>query len=300
MELKQLEHFVAAAEEGSFTAAARRTNIVQSGLSMSVRALEDELGTPLFIRHSRRVTLTAAGHAFLPEARRALTAVQTARAAVSGTQGLTRGELSIGISQVPPPVDRLVGVITEFRRAHPGVCVAIQQDSSAGTLERVVRGDVDLGLCSLTSTPHHSLSTIVLATSDLHLACARGHRFATRDIVTLEEIAEEPFVDMHIGWAARAAVDWAFESAGLDRRRVCEVNDVTLLARLVEQGLGVSIIPLIARAFSGDVAYVPVHGALPPWRLAATFVGPEPSNVAAKELLRMLRRDDIWMSAPLK
>ncbi|HEV7992364.1 MAG TPA: LysR family transcriptional regulator [Gemmatimonadaceae bacterium] len=299
MELRQLEHFVAAAEEGSFTAAARRRNIVQSGLSMSLRALEEELGTPLFVRQSRCVVLTTAGQAFLPEARRALAAVQSARAAVSGTQGLTRGALSVGISQVPPPTDRLVGVITEFRHAHPGVCLAIQQDSSAGTIDRVLRGEVDLGVCSLTSTSHRSLSTIVLATSELHLACSRDHRFATRDSVSLEEIAEEHFVDMHVGWAARAATDRAFESAGLYRHAVCEVNDVTLIVRLVEQGMGVSIIPLIARALSSNVAYVPLRPELPPWHLAAIFVGTEPSNVAAKELLRMLRRDDLWTSTEM-
>lgn len=298
MELRQLEHFVTAAEEGSFTAAARRKNIVQSGLSMSLRALEEELGAPLFVRQARRVVLTAAGKAFLPEARRALGAVQAARAAVSGTLGLTRGELSVGISQVPPQMDRLVGVITEFRQAHPGVCLAIQQDSSAGTLDRVLRGEVDLGLCSLMPTSHRSLSTIVLATSELHCACARDHRFATRDAVTLEEIAEERFVDMHVGWAARAAADRAFESAGLYRHTVCEVNDVALLVRLVEQGMGVSIIPLISRRLGATVVCVPLRPSLPPWRLAVSFVGPEPSNVAAKELLRMLRRDDLWTSTP--
>ncbi len=68
--------------------------------SATGRRIAEELGTPLFVRQSRRVTLTAAGQAFLPEARRALAALQAARAAVSATQGLTQGQLSVGISQV--------------------------------------------------------------------------------------------------------------------------------------------------------------------------------------------------------
>lgn len=298
MELRQLEHFIAAAEAGSFTAAARRRNIVQSGLSMSLRALEEELGAPLFVRQSRRITLTAAGAAFLPEARRALAAVRAARTAVSETQGLKRGSLSVGVSQLPPPMDTFVNIVAEFRRSHPGVCLAIQQDSSAGALDRVMRGEVDIGVCSLASTPHRSVSTIILARSELHLACARTHRFATRAVVRLEEIADEPFVDMHVGWAARAATDRAFESAGLDRETVCEVNDVTLLGRLVEEGLGVSIIPVAARAFTSTVVYVPLAPALPAWSLAAIFLGGEPLNVAAKELLRMLRRNELWTRQP--
>jgi DNA-binding transcriptional LysR family regulator len=116
--------------------------------------------------------------------------------------------------------------------------------------------------------------------------------------VTLEEMAGEPFVDMHVGWSSRAAIDRAFDSAGLHRQTVCEVNDVTLLVRLVEQGLGISVIPHIARALSSDLAYVLVNPALPPWQLAATFVGQEPLNVAARELLRMFRRGNLWTSTP--
>ena len=298
MEFRQLEHFIAVAEEGSFTAAARRRNIVQSGLSMSLLALEEELGAPLFVRQPRRVALTAAGKAFLPEARRALAAVRAARVAVSQTQGLTRGTLSVGVSQVPAPMDIFVPILAEFRQAHPGVCLAIRQDSSAGTLDRVMRGEVDIGVCSLASTPHPSVSTVVLARSPLRLACARDHRYATRDAVALEEIADEPFVEMHVGWAARAAADRAFESAGLSRDTVCEVNDVTLLGRLVEQRLGVSIMPLVSRAFTSDVVYVPLRPALPDWKLAAIFLGDEPLNIAARELLRILRRQDLWSSGP--
>ena len=91
MELRQLEHFVAVAEERSFTRAARRSNIVQSGLSMSMRALEEEVGTKLFKRSVRGVVLTPAGEAMLPEARRAIAAVTSARVAVDATQGLLRG-----------------------------------------------------------------------------------------------------------------------------------------------------------------------------------------------------------------
>ena len=83
MELRQLEHVVAAAEELHFTRAAQRLHIVQSGLSASVRGLERELGASLFVRSSRRVELTPAGRALLPEARRALAAARAAADAVA-------------------------------------------------------------------------------------------------------------------------------------------------------------------------------------------------------------------------
>ena len=96
MELRQLHHFVALAEERQFTRAARRVNIVQSALSTSIRALERELDAPLFVRSTRDVRLTGAGEIFLEKARLAIEAVQDARSAVAELQGLKRGTLKIG------------------------------------------------------------------------------------------------------------------------------------------------------------------------------------------------------------
>ena len=79
MEVRQLEQFVAVAEERSFTRAARRVNIVQSGLSMAIRTLERQVGAALFVRGPKRLSLTPAGRALLPAARRALAAVRDAR-----------------------------------------------------------------------------------------------------------------------------------------------------------------------------------------------------------------------------
>nr|WP_194920636.1 LysR family transcriptional regulator [Catenulispora rubra] len=87
MELRQLEQFVAVAEERHFTRAAARVHVGQSGLSAAIAALEHELGDALFVRDNRQVTLTAAGQALLPAARRALAAAQDGRDAVAGGRG---------------------------------------------------------------------------------------------------------------------------------------------------------------------------------------------------------------------
>ena len=99
MELRQLEYFVAVAEECHFTRAANRLHVAQSGLSASIRLLERELGASLFLRSTRRVELTPAGRALLIEARRALSATDAAKDAVAAVQGLLRGSLAIGSLQ---------------------------------------------------------------------------------------------------------------------------------------------------------------------------------------------------------
>src|SRR5271155_2936066 len=99
VELRQLSHFVAVAEEGSFTRAARRLNYVQSALSVSVQALERELGVRLFERTTHRVTLTGPGAEILPAARRTLTAAEETRDIAAAVKGVLRGRLRVGIMQ---------------------------------------------------------------------------------------------------------------------------------------------------------------------------------------------------------
>ncbi|SAL36401.1 LysR family transcriptional regulator [Caballeronia udeis] len=130
MDFKQLEHFVAVAEERQFTRASRRLNLVQSGLSASIRSLEDDLGGPLFIRSTRRVDLTRAGEVLFDEARRVLAAARAARHAVTQVHGLARGRLSIGaIHSLAPFVD-LPAALGLFRSAFSGIGIQLTLDGS--------------------------------------------------------------------------------------------------------------------------------------------------------------------------
>src|ERR1700760_2406850 len=97
MELRQLEYFVAVAEEANFTRAAARVRISQSGVSAQIRALEHELGAELFDRTARTARLTTAGKAALGPARDALAAAGELRQAVDDVSGLIRGGLTMGM-----------------------------------------------------------------------------------------------------------------------------------------------------------------------------------------------------------
>src|ERR1700761_8413541 len=99
MEIRQLQLFIALAEEGSFTKAAHRMNIVQSGLSISIKALERELGTLLFDRTTRKIMLTPAGALFLQHARTGLVMLDNGVHAVRSQDGIVRGRLRLGILQ---------------------------------------------------------------------------------------------------------------------------------------------------------------------------------------------------------
>ena len=133
MELRQLRVFVAIAEEGTFTAASDRLMLVQSAVSATIRALERELGTALFERTTRRVELTDAGKALLPEARATLEASRLAVDAVDQVKGGVRGTVSIGIMQATASqtvsIPRLIG---GFQAEHPLVTVTVRHVGRIG------------------------------------------------------------------------------------------------------------------------------------------------------------------------
>src|ERR1700742_2873543 len=134
MELRHLRHFVAIAEERSFTRAAERLWVAQPGLSSQIRRLEAELGITLFTRHTRGVDLTDAGELFLGRARTALAAVDEALATGSDLRAALVGNVPLGLAGEPPAA-ATPGLLAAFGRAHPNVELTVHT-SYAGALLR--------------------------------------------------------------------------------------------------------------------------------------------------------------------
>lgn len=289
MEVRQLSHFVAVAEERHFTRAARRMNIVQSGLSASVRALEEQVGAPLFSRNTRRVELTEAGRVLLVEARRILAAVESARTAMADVQGLLRGKLGIGIPQSLSPYFDLPATLGRFHAAHPGVEIRLRQSGAVKLLEEVAECRLDLAFVPLPGAVPEGLSAQVFAREPLTLACAPGHRLADRERVALTDLEGETFVDFQQDWAIRILVDRAFAAARVSRKTAFDVNDVCTLFELVAHGLGIAVAP---RALNPDpswgIRHIELEPRAPDWEIALVTSRDLPLSRAAQALLDLM------------
>jgi len=243
MELRQLRHFLALAEEGSVTGAARRELIVQSGLSNSLQALEQDLGTELYLRGTRPVRLTAAGAALVAPAREALRAADTARRAVSETLDVVVGRLRLGI---PLSARHLVPVGTylgEFLRAHPGVDVRMRPAAALAMLDMVAGGELDCAIGPVLDR-RGRLRLTPLAGEPLALTCRDDDPLARREHVTLADLDGARFVDVPPGWTARLLTDALFAGAGLTRRIVAEAGDWEILLEMIAAGAGVGFTPV--------------------------------------------------------
>jgi DNA-binding transcriptional LysR family regulator len=158
MDTNRLRHFVAVVDHGGFTAASKVVFVSQPALSLAVKELEAELGTPLFARVGRRVQLTAAGTALLGPARQALRDVETGRAAVEAVAGLIAGSLSL-CSLPTLAADPMANLVGRFRRHHPGVRVDLSApESSQDLFDLVEDGTCELGLTDALHVPESFVS----------------------------------------------------------------------------------------------------------------------------------------------
>lgn len=291
MELRHLQHFIAVAEERNFTRAARRVHIVQSALSTSIRALEEELQARLFVRGPRQVHLTPAGRAFLEKAREVLRVIDIGRETVAEIEGLRSGSLSIGTVHSLPAFLDLPSLIARFHKANPGIEVRLRQGDSAGLVAQLRTGSLDLAFLPLLDPPDDIVTGIV-ACEDLVVATPPRHPLAGRSGVPLQELIDYSFVDFETGWGTRPLIDRAFAQADLQRRTIFDVTDLETIVDLVGRGLGIALLPeTIAGTRCPGISVAQLAEPAICWELVVAHVrgdGAKPVNRAAQAFLGLL------------
>jgi len=251
MELRQLEYFVAVADERSFTRAAERVHISQSGVSAQIRQLERELGAELFDRSARTVTLTVAGKAALEHARAALAAAGAVGQAVGEVTDLIRGRLTVGMvigCTLPPLFDALAA----FHQAHPGVQLSLLEDGSDRLTEGVRNGTLDAALIGAAAGTPEGLDALTVISERLVVAVPPGHPLAQRRRVVLSDLTDHPIVCMPPGTGLRAVFDQACAAQGLRPTIALQASAADALAGLAARGLGVAVLSAsMARSHDG-------------------------------------------------
>ncbi|MEU7692383.1 LysR family transcriptional regulator [Microbispora hainanensis] len=287
MELRQLEYFVAVAEERNFTRAAERVHISQPGVSAQIRQLERELGAELFDRSARTVTLTVAGKAALDHARAALAAAGALGQAVGEVTGLIRGRLTVGMV-VGCTVTSLFDALAAFHRARPGVEIALLEDNSDRLVEGVRSGALDLALAGLAAAPD-GLETLTIVSERLVAAVPPDHPLAGRGGVTLSDLAAHPIVCMPYGTGLRTVFDRACAARGLQPVIALQAGAADAIAGLAARGLGVAVLSeSMAAAYRDRLTALTIEDVETPALLALLWRGGQ--SPAVREFVRHARR----------
>lgn len=240
MELRQLEYFVAVAEERNFTRAAERVHISQSGVSAQIRQLERELGAELFDRSSRVATLTTAGKAALEHARAALAAAEAVGQAVGEVTDLIRGRLDVGMV-IGCTVTPLFDALATFHRAHPGVEISLQEANSDRMVEQVRANTLDIALVGLAGGTPDGLDALTVISERLVAAVPHGHPVAGGPLA-LRDLVEHPLVCLPPGTGLRSVFDQACAAQELRPGIALQASAPDAIADLAARGLGVALL----------------------------------------------------------
>jgi DNA-binding transcriptional LysR family regulator len=291
MELRQLEYFVAVADERNFTRAAAKLHVTQPGVSAQIRQLERELGQELLDRSGRATRLTEAGEVVLPFARAALGAVAGARLAADELSGLLRGHVAVGMVSQCASLD-IPELLAGFHRQHPAIEITLAEDSSDHLAEGVRAGTYDLAFIGLGPEAPRGLALQVVADEPIVAAVDADSDLAGTRSAPLAALADQPLISLPAGTGLRACVDAAYASCGLRPRVGFEASDPRTLARLAARGLGLAFIPASAARAHGDGLHV-ITVSDPPMRgrLALTWRTEGPVSPAARALIGHARTE---------
>jgi DNA-binding transcriptional LysR family regulator len=295
MDLRQMEHFLAVAEEQQFTRAAAMRRVSQSGLSASIRTLEDELETTLFTRTTRSVELTDAGRALLPHARSMVAQAAAGKDAVVATRGEVVGELRLGAEQCLGVID-IPELLARFYARYPKVRVSFLQAGTLELLDLVRAGELDVAFVASPtdasrSTVNAAITQRVLSTEPMVVLCSPQSAMAKRSRASWGDLADEVYVDFHLSWAMRSINDLAFTDRRIVRDLRFTVNDVHTLLDLVHRQLGIALVPrpIASKSQAEGLVVLPLDGDQPPgWTLSVATAASEADGSLAQRLVEMV------------
>lgn len=244
--IRQIESFLAVADNGNFSRASRRLNIAQPALSQAVKDLEAELGVRLFDRTTRRVELTDAGREFAGSAAAILEDLQLAVQNARDLAQRKRGRIRIA---APPLLAAVVlpQAISAFKAQHPGISVELVDVGTEQILQSVISGRAECGLGTF-SAGSEGIERVLLMRDNLMLFCAADSALDRSGPIRWKDLETEPIIALTRDSGIRLLVEVGFEAAQIPVKPAYEVSHVTTALALVEAGLGVSVLPTYAKA----------------------------------------------------
>ncbi|WCH94038.1 LysR family transcriptional regulator [Streptomyces moderatus] len=264
--VRDLRYFVAVAEELHFTRAAERLYVSQPALSKQVRALERHLGVELFRRDPQGVTVTEAGAALLPHARRVLDAWSDGTAALEAARAAARSTLVVGMSTSPGRGGLLPAIRSRFTAAHPDTVLRLRQVSWEDPTAGLADGDADIAFVWLPLPDAERYGWTVVAEEPRLVALPQSHPLAPRPEIDFADLLDEPFLALPAGAGPLRDYWLALEErAGRPPRIGAEIAGTEETYEALVAGLGVCLVatgnaPLITL---GGVVTRPVRGLAP-------------------------------------
>jgi DNA-binding transcriptional LysR family regulator len=258
-----LESFVEVARRGNVSRAAEALFLTQPAITARLKSLERDLGVELFVRSSRGMKLSDAGRAFLPYAERTMSTVDEGRQLVAN---LRQGTIGVLVIAAAPAVSTYVlpEILRAFRTTHPKVRLGVKTGHTEEVLDMVLRAEAHIGIGR--PIRHPEIELIPVLEDEMLFVVSARHPFARRGKVSLSDLAAERLVLFDRTSSYHELTSSLFRQAGVVPTSTLELDNVEAAKKMVQQGLGVALLPRMALAAelkSGSLRPVKLIGAPP-------------------------------------
>ncbi|MFF2888362.1 LysR family transcriptional regulator [Paenibacillus sp. NPDC057967] len=288
MEIRQLEYFMAVAKELHFTRASEQLGVTQPTLSHQIKALEGEIGMPLFDRIGRRTSLTEVGHILFKHGNQIFQSLQSAKEELQELQTLRSGKLSIGV--LPGELNRLVSTLLfAFHQKYPDIEVRMigRDDVVSG----IVQNEMDMAI-TIVPVQDERLEIVPLYEEELFLAVSDQHPLAGKVSVPLDCVKDESFIVFPKHYQCRMQIDAAFKLIDAPLRPIIETDVTESILSLVQANAGVSILSkTLLHMWKNDrIAMVKIEN--PPVRRSIGLIYHKEKYIgfAAQQFINLLRQ----------
>ena len=259
--LHQARVFKAVADRLSFSAAAHDLKLSQPSVSYQVKELEATVGTDLFDRLGKHVSLTQAGHLLYGYVRQTLNVIDEAEVALGELQGLKRGTLKVGASTTVG-IYLIPSALGGFKKLHPGLAISLEIGARGDIQQKVLRNELDLAVVG-PPLKDPDLVVVPFFTDELVVIAPLEHPLATRRDLTLKDLKDEPFLMREEGSGTRFEVEKAARRAKVKLQVEMELGSNGAIKHAVESGLGLAILSRYAIGLeetAGKLAILDVEG----------------------------------------
>ncbi|CAM4405072.1 DNA-binding transcriptional LysR family regulator [Paenibacillus endophyticus] len=292
MDLKQLTYFVAVAEAGSFTQAARALHLSQPSLSKMVRLLEEELGVQLIDRSAKQITLTDAGMSILRSAKPIIQSFEDMSSELEEVVSLKKGTLRLGI---PPMVGSyfLPSVIEKFLTHYPQIKLQIIEQGGKSLEQDILQGDLDFSMVILPIKDMERYHVLPCMNENLRLVVHLEHPLALMNKAQLSQLERESFIMFRSDFTIQQVIKEHCEAAGFEPRIVFESSQWDFMTEMVAAKYGITLLPegICMQLDSNRFHTLSIEKPAIPWQLSMIWRNDKYLSFASKEWIRFVEAE---------
>ena len=270
MEIKQIKYFVEVVRQGGMTQVSEHLYIAQSTISKAIKNIENEYDITLFDRSQKQIKLTDIGQTFYDNSLEFLALFEKLSLEMNDVVNVQKGHIKIGLSPMMN-VQMFTNALNQFHKLYPNVTYEVIEGGGKIVENLTANDDVDIGITTL-PVDHSLFHSVSLYNEELLLVVSNDHHLSDMEKVDLAELKNEEFVLFHDDYYLKDQIIENCKRIGFYPKTVANISQISFIANMIQQGIGISIVPeSLVRLMGDNVTSIQLENVELSWHLGAIW-----------------------------